>query len=111
MNLQVASMNHPEGHVIQPHVHLNVERTILGTSEVLIVRSGKMRAHMFSEMEVHVESVTVKAGDVLLLVSGGHSFEILEESSFIEVKQGPFHAAADKRRFEASLPHLKDDVG
>jgi hypothetical protein len=31
--------------------------------------------------------------------SGGHGFELLEDSVFIEVKQGPFVEGKDKVRF------------
>ena len=40
------------------------------------------------------------AGDVILLVSGGHGFQALEEVEMIEVKQGPYTGEQDKRRFE-----------
>ena len=39
-------------------------------------------------------------GDVILLSSGGHGFEMLENSEIIEVKQGPFAGNIDKTRFE-----------
>ena len=41
----------------------------------------------------------MKTGDVILLVSGGHGFEMLEESEIIEVKQGPYAGEEDKVRF------------
>lgn len=39
-------------------------------------------------------------GDVILLCGGGHSFKMLEDSSMIEVKQGPYAGENDKTRFE-----------
>jgi len=42
----------------------------------------------------------LKTGDVILLCGGGHSLEMLEETSMIEVKQGPFAGDDDKTRFE-----------
>jgi len=36
---------------------------------------------------------------VILLATGGHGFEVLEESEMIEVKQGPYAGDADKTRF------------
>ena len=44
------------------------------------------------------------AGDVILLIAGGHGFEVLEELNMIEVKQGPYVGDADKTRFAAELP-------
>ena len=43
-------------------------------------------------------------GDVILLISGGHGFEVLEDLNMIEVKQGPYVGDADKTRFAANLP-------
>lgn len=40
-------------------------------------------------------------GDIILLATGGHGFEVLEELEMIEVKQGPYAGDRDKTRFEA----------
>ena len=40
------------------------------------------------------------AGDIILLVSGGHGFQVLEEVEMIEVKQGPYAGNEDKKRFD-----------
>ena len=49
-------------------------------------------------------------GDVILLISGGHGFEVLEELNMVEVKQGPYAGETDKTRFPAVLPEkLKFD--
>ena len=45
-------------------------------------------------------------GDVIILMSGGHGFEVLEDLNMVEVKQGPYVGDADKTRFEAALPLL-----
>lgn len=36
---------------------------------------------------------------MILLIKGGHGFEILEELEMIEVKQGPYVGDNDKVRF------------
>jgi len=44
---------------------------------------------------------------VILLASGGHGFEVLEDLEMIEVKQGPYAGDADKTRFaEVSVHEL-----
>jgi hypothetical protein len=42
----------------------------------------------------------LEAGDVILLASGGHGFEMIEDSEIIEVKQGPYAGEMDKTRFD-----------
>ncbi len=39
-------------------------------------------------------------GDVILLASGGHGFEMIEDSEILEVKQGPYTGDQDKTRFK-----------
>jgi hypothetical protein len=96
---QLAYMKHPKGKVIQPHIHNLIKREIMHTREVLIVKNGKLRADFYSDMQEYICSRILKTGDVVLLASGGHGFETLEDSEMFEVKQGPFDEENDKTRF------------
>ncbi len=58
-----------------------------------------MRVDFYDAGQAYLESRILQAGDVILLVSGGHGFEVLEELDMIEVKQGPYAGEADKTRF------------
>ncbi len=97
---QVAFMKHPAGHKIAPHVHNMVNRQVLYTQEVLLIRRGRLRVNLYSSSKEFITSRDLEAGDVILLCGGGHSFEMLEETSMIEVKQGPYAGEGDKTRFE-----------
>jgi hypothetical protein len=94
---QLGYMRRPAGYKIQPHIHLQVERKASFTQEVLYVRKGRVRVDFYREDETYVDSREIAVGDVILLSTGGHGFEMLEESELIEVKQGPY--LDDKRRF------------
>lgn len=96
---QVAYMNHPTGKVIDAHVHNIVHRNVVMTQEVLFIRQGKLRVDFYDDYEDYLESHILDAGDTVLLVSGGHGFEVLEEVKMIEVKQGPYSGNMDKKRF------------
>ena len=100
---QLAYMHHPAGHVIIPHVHNKIKREVYYTKEVLIIKKGKMRCDFYTEDKEYLESVIVNSGDVILLASGGHRFECIEETEMFEVKQGPYGGENDKTRFE---PHV-----
>ena len=105
---QLGYMRRPAGYRIAPHVHVPVPRAVTLTSEVLFVRSGRLRVDFYDGDRVYVESRVLAAGDVLLLCAGGHGFEMLEPSELIEVKQGPYVGEADKARFEpVAAEHLK----
>jgi mannose-6-phosphate isomerase-like protein (cupin superfamily) len=97
---QLAYMNRPEGYVIEPHVHNPVQRDVIWTQEVLFVRSGRMRVDFYTDGRHYLESRIVSTGDVVMLVAGGHGFEMLEPTELIEVKQGPYSGDKDKTRFE-----------
>lgn len=96
-------MHHPQGKVIDAHVHNLVHRNVVLTQEVLVIKKGMLRVDFYDEYEDYLESRTIGAGDVILLVSGGHGFKVLEELEMIEVKQGPYAGVDDKKRF-AGVP-------
>ena len=37
---------------------------------------------------------------MILLISGGHGFKVLDKLEMLEIKQGPFAGEKDKLRFE-----------
>jgi hypothetical protein len=96
---QLAYMNRPAGYRIAPHVHNRVERQVAFTLEALFVKSGKVRLDLYSQERTLVASRVLTAGDIVLLTSGGHGFEMLEPTEMIEVKQGPYAGDMDKERF------------
>jgi mannose-6-phosphate isomerase-like protein (cupin superfamily) len=101
---QLAYMQHPAGKAIVPHTHKRVQREVTRTLEVLFVRKGRMRVDFYTDVRVYQESRVLGAGDVVLLVSGGHGFEMLEPVEMFEVKQGPYAGDQDKMTFEAVSP-------
>lgn len=97
---QVAYMHHPTGKTIDAHIHNMVHRNVVLTQEVLFIKKGVLRVDFYDEYEDYLESKDLHAGDIILLVSGGHGFQVLEEVEMIEVKQGPYAGDDDKKRFE-----------
>lgn len=100
---QIAFMRHSQGKKIEPHVHNMVSRQVLYTQEVLFIRRGRVRVNLYSSKQQYLGSRTLEPGDVILLCGGGHSFEMLEETSMIEVKQGPYAGEEDKTKFEDNV--------
>jgi len=100
LSQQMGFMRHPVGKVIEPHVHNHIARSVNYTQEALFIRSGKLRVDFYTEAQQYLFSYVLESGDVILLVSGGHGFEILEEIEMIEIKQGPYAGDRDKTRFK-----------
>lgn len=95
--MQVAYMHRHAGYKVAPHVHKPVRRATVGTQEVLVVKRGYVRVAFHTSDGKHVCDRTVGPGDVLVLVRGGHGLTMLSRAEFIEVKQGPYAGADDKR--------------
>lgn len=96
---QLAFMSHKKGKIIDAHIHNHNPREVVYTQEVLIMRKGKLRVDFYDNERNYLESRVLEAGDVILLASGGHGFEVIEDVEMIEVKQGPYAGEADKTRF------------
>ena len=99
LSQQLAYMRHPAGKVIEAHVHNPVPRQVHYSQEVLLIRKGRLRVDFYDEGRRYLESRILEAGDTILLIAGGHGFEVLEEVEMIEVKQGPHVGEGDKTRF------------
>jgi mannose-6-phosphate isomerase-like protein (cupin superfamily) len=97
---QLAYIRHPSGKILDSHVHNPVLREVQLTQEVLFIRRGRLRVDLYDDQRNYLESIVLNEGDVILLASGGHGFEILEEVEMIEVKQGPYTGDWDKTRFD-----------
>jgi mannose-6-phosphate isomerase-like protein (cupin superfamily) len=104
LSQQLASMSYSPGKIIPAHTHNPVRREVSYTQEALFIRKGKIRVDFFSRELEYQRSRVLGPGDVILLISGGHGFEVLEELNMVEVKQGPYAGEIDKTRFTAKLP-------
>jgi mannose-6-phosphate isomerase-like protein (cupin superfamily) len=97
---QLGYMHHPAGKEIEPHIHNRVRREVTYTQEVLIIKKGRLRVDFYSRDRDYLDSTVLEAGDIILLIEGGHGFKVLEEIEMIEVKQGPYIGDSDKTRFK-----------
>ena len=98
---QLGFLRHPAGHHIPPHTHNDVKREVIRTQEVLIIRKGKVKILLFTDDRKFFCDRILASGDVILLASGGHGVDILEDAEIIEVKQGPYiNDMTDKERFD-----------
>jgi hypothetical protein len=96
---QVGFVVYPAGGEIPRHVHRPLERHLVGTSEVLVVRSGHCLMDIYGDDRALVATRELREGDVMLMVGGGHGFRMLEDTVFLEVKQGPYTGLEEKERF------------
>ena len=88
--LQLASVRHPQGKRIEPHLHNKCDRSISVTQEIDILRKGKIRVSLFTNSKKLLARFLMKAGDIILFSSGGHGYDVLKDMEMILVKQGPY---------------------
>lgn len=96
---QVGFVVHGAGAEVKRHYHKPVERTIVGTPEVLVVRSGRCAMDVYDDDRELVGTRELAAGDVMIMCGGGHGFRMLEDTVLLEIKQGPYFGADEKAYF------------
>ncbi len=95
--LQVGTIEVNEKRSIPRHRHQQTKRSISGTSEVLIVIKGEVIANIFSQFSTDlIATRKLIVGMVIVLHTGGHSFESAEDSVLLEIKNGPYSESLDK---------------
>jgi uncharacterized protein with PhoU and TrkA domain len=99
LSQQVGLIVRAAGDTIARHVHRPLERRIVGTAEVLVVRRGRCEVEFYDQDRELVATRELRRGDVTLLVGGGHGFRILEDAVLLEVKQGPYTGIDEKELF------------
>jgi len=96
---QVGYVVYPFGGEVKRHAHRSLERHISGTSEVIIVKKGHCLLSVYSDDHELVATRELHPGDLMLMVAGGHGFHMLEDTTLLEIKQGPYTGVDEKVRF------------
>ena len=96
---QVGFVVYPAGGVIQQHTHHPLERHIVGTSEVIIVKQGHCLLYVYNNGHELIALRELCPGDLALMVAGGHGFRMLENTTLLEIKQGPYTGVDKKEHF------------
>jgi hypothetical protein len=99
LNLQVGFVVYRGGQEIPRHTHRALDRTLHGTSEVLMLKQGRCLVDIYNDDKELVATRELVEGDLLFLVAGGHGFRVIEDTVFIEIKQGPYFGVDEKERF------------
>lgn len=92
--IQAGSWNYNKGKKLLAHTHNKVERSVLFTQEVIYVKSGSLKAYIYDDNSNLVEEIIAYEDDLLIMLSGGHGYEILEDNTkVLEIKNGPYLGA------------------
>jgi hypothetical protein len=88
--LQLGMNFYKAGDIIPGHFHVTREIQLNQIQEVIVIGHGKTRIALYGQARQKVAETLLEKGDVILLASGGHGFEIIEDTKIVEVKQGPY---------------------
>ena len=99
--IQTGTWGYGAGKQLLAHIHNEVKREVLWTQEVIFVKQGRILARIYNSQQAKVAEIEVCAGDVIILLRGGHGYDILEDGTqVLEVKNGPYVGPdLDRRRF------------
>ncbi len=97
---QLGHINYKTNHKIIPHYHPNKKKVVNTTSEALIIKKGIIKVNFFDEKNQTkiFKSKILKKGDIILILRGGHGFDIIKTVEMVEIKQGPFSIKNSKVR-------------
>ena len=96
---QVGFVVYPKGGEIARHVHLPLERHLVGTPEVILVKKGRCLLDIYNDERELIATRELGPGDLMLMVGGGHGFRMLEDTVLLEIKQGPYTGVEEKEHF------------
>lgn len=88
--LQLLVHKRPKGKHTPAHFHLPKIRVTEKLQECLVVIKGKIRIDLYGPDKKKFKHIFLSAGEVIILMNGGHSVHLVKESEIIEIKNGPF---------------------
>ncbi len=89
--LQTGMLQYPKGSHISVHTHRPIDRTITSTEEVLYIAQGRLSVRIYDEDANLLYHDNLEAGSLLCLFKGAHGFDVIEDTTVVMVKQGPYH--------------------
>ena len=98
--IQLGTWGYNAGRALLAHRHNQVPREVLVTQEALYVRKGRILAEIYGMEDQKITEIEANEGDLLVLLTGGHGYRILEDGTqVLEVKNGPYLGPdVDRRR-------------
>lgn len=99
--IQVGTWGYDNGKHLLAHEHNTVPRQTAITQETLYIKQGKIKATIYNLNREKVVQWIAHAGDIVILMRGGHSYDILADNTqVLEIKNGPYPGAEkDRTRF------------
>jgi hypothetical protein len=98
-SLQLGIMRGVAGKSFAPHKHLDKVIGEVHVQEAFVLMKGRAYIRIFDLDDSFVGDYPMCEGDVSLLLAGGHSLILDEDSIFYEFKTGPYEGPANDKVF------------
>lgn len=74
----------------------------LKSNKIYYVKEGKVGVDVYDKQNKKINYISLNKGDLMIFFEGAHGLDVLEDSKFIEIKQGPYRGVeADKEFIES----------
>jgi len=100
--IQCATLKMNKGKTFPPHKHIvkNRHYTEQIAQESWVVIRGSVKCILYDLDDTIIATPIIKAGDASFTLSGGHTYEILEEDTIVyEYKTGPYEGQSLDKTF------------
>lgn len=88
--LQLLVHKRPAGKYTPAHFHTPKKRVTEKLQECLVVMKGRIKIDLYGPDKKKFKHLYLSVGAVIILMNGGHSVHLLQDSEIIEIKNGPF---------------------
>lgn len=90
-SLQLGMNFYARGERIKAHYHLPRHIETMQVQEFLLIGAGRAALTLYDvDDQSAFKTLQLEAGDMVLLLLGGHGLEIQEDTKIVEIKQGPY---------------------
>ncbi len=90
--LQLGMNFYQAGEAIKPHYHLQRRiETNAVVQEFVLIGAGRAFLRLYhAQDQRELTGRQLEAGDMVLLLAGGHGFDVQEDTKIVELKLGPY---------------------
>ena len=90
LDFQIGYLKKKQNTFISTHYHLEQNKNIKTTFEVLFIKKGKIKVSIYNLKRKFICNKMLKSGDIIMLGKCAHGFKVINDCDMIEIKQGPF---------------------
>ncbi len=99
--IQMSALRLYKGQTFEPHKHVwkKGEKKVIAQESWVVVR-GKVKCKLYDIDSKLIAEPILNAGDCSITLEGGHTYEILEQETFVyEYKTGPYKGQKNDKIF------------